>query len=297
MAQHVPLVYPTHAVLTVIGPEHLEKLNDVATVAREECLAFSEASKLGGKIILNLDDEWIAPQRAHYPQATTFTLRSSEKTASLRGEWTVTSESSQLQATWAESSQGPTTTTLSVPLPGKHNAQNLLAAVATAVSIGLTPEEITSGLSKFEGAEGRSQIRTITSPVPATVICDYYNASPVSMNAAFELLAHTGSATSPRMVCLGDMKELGTDELRFHAELAAPLLKTSVGVVLLHGPRMKSLEQSLKNQGFAGTLRHFDDLGALAAEAKKLLQPGMLVLIKGSRSMKMETVWQELQKP
>jgi UDP-N-acetylmuramyl pentapeptide synthase len=60
---------------------------------------------------------------------------------------------------------------------------------------------------------------------------------------------------------------------------------------------MKSLEQSLKNQGFAGTLRHFDDLGALAAEAKKLLQPGMLVLIKGSRSMKMETVWQELQKP
>ena len=294
MERHVPLVRPTHALLTVIGPEHLEKLIDVATVAREECVALHETQKRGGRCLVNLDDPWVAPTLAKLPGAWSFSLDPKGPAATNRidGRYAASEGSGTLDVVIPGGS-----VRLDLPLPGRHNAQNLLAAVAAAACIGLDAGEIRKGLATFEGADGRSQLRALPNPPGALAICDYYNASPVSMAAAFELLAQTGAPDSPRLACLADMKELGTDELRFHAELAGPLLKSGVSAVLLHGPRMRSLEESLRKSGFSGTLRHFDDLAALATEARRLLQPGSVVLIKGSRSMKMETVWQELQKP
>jgi UDP-N-acetylmuramoyl-tripeptide--D-alanyl-D-alanine ligase len=291
MAQHVPVVKPTHTVLTVIGPEHLEKLIDVPTVAREECLAFHETRKLGGSCVVNLDDPWIARELSKLPGAWSFGIDQVPGTPGVAGTHR-TSEGRNL----LDVELGGTELTLEVPLPGRHNAQNLLAAVTTAAAIGLTTQEIQKGLATFEGAEGRSQIRPLPSSSGTLVICDYYNASPVSMGAAFQLLAQTGTPQATRIACLADMKELGTDELKLHSELSSPLLKSGATVVLLHGTRMKSLFDALKKTGFSGTLAHFDDLHTMAAEARRLAAPGSVILIKGSRSMKMETVWQELMK-
>ncbi len=292
MAQHVPLVKPTHTVLTVIGPEHLEKLIDVPTVAREECLAFHETKTLGGTCIVNLDDPWIAREHSKLPKAWSFGLDQVPASPGVAGNHRIAEGRSILDVEL----QG-TELSLEVPLPGRHNAQNLLAAVATAAAIGLTPQEIQKGLATFEGAEGRSQIRPLPSSAGTLVICDYYNASPVSMGAAFQLLAQTGAPQATRIACLADMKELGTEELRFHAELSQPLMTSGASVILLHGSRMKSLFDALEKSGFTGTLAHFEDLPSLAAEARKAATPGSVILIKGSRSMKMETVWAELQKP
>ncbi|NDD91129.1 hypothetical protein EBZ37_03490 [bacterium] len=170
------------------------------------------------------------------------------------------------------------------------------ATLATAACLGLSAQEIQKGMSLFQGAEGRSQIRELPFSAGTHVICDYYNASPVSMDAAFSLLAQTGKPHSPRIACLADMKELGTEELQFHASLAPALIRSGVSTVLLHGPRMKSLLESLRSLNFKGKLQHFDDLSSMTQELKKTLVPGSVVLIKGSRSMKMETLWMELQK-
>ncbi len=279
MIQHIDCVRPTHAVLTVIGPEHLENLKDIPTVAREELLALSETLKLGGKVAVNLDDPWIAAARGN----VTFSL---ESPAALRG-WVRDLETLHVQL------EGGASFELPLPLPGRHNAQNLLAATAVAHLVGLSAEEIRQGILKFQGAEGRSQVRELAGPVQ--VICDYYNASPVSMKAAFELLASTGTPHARRWACLADMKELGENELQFHRDLATGLLATRPAGILLHGTRMQSLLAELKSRGYPGLLEHHESPEAIASALRPHLGAGDVVLIKGSRSMKMEKTWEALK--
>ena len=290
MIQHVDSVCPTHAVLTVIGPEHLENLKDIPTVAREELLSLSETLKKGGKIAIHLDDPWIASlahtlsQTAAGDRSITFSLENPQ--ANLLG-----SLDSNHQLTVQ---MGAESIRLPVPLPGRHNAQNLMAAVSVAHQLGLTGDEILRGLNTFSGAEGRSQIRELKPQ--RKVICDYYNASPVSMKAAFELLSQTGSPQSDRWACLADMKELGDQELQFHRDLAPLLLSASPHGVLLTGPRMMSLREELLTRGYTGVLKHFENPESLAEFLQTQLTANSVVLIKGSRSMKMERVWESLQK-
>lgn len=283
MVQHIDCVRPTHAVLTVIGPEHLENLKDIPSVAREELLALSETLQIGGKIAVNLDDPWVAPTQG----GLTFSL---SVPAQIRGELAGADE---LRVTLPTGDQ----LTLTLPLPGRHNAQNLLAATAVAHLTGLAPSEIEAGLKKFQGAEGRSEVRRLEKPVQAEAICDYYNASPVSMKAAFELLASTGAPTARRWACLADMKELGENELQFHRELADELLATRPAGILLHGPRMESLLMELRSRGYSGVLEHHDSPEKIALSLRPRLSSGDVVLIKGSRSMKMEKTWESLVDP
>jgi UDP-N-acetylmuramoyl-tripeptide--D-alanyl-D-alanine ligase len=305
MSRHIECVHPTQAVLTVIGPEHLENLKDVPTVAREELIALEDTLALGGRVAIHLDDPWIAPfaevakqdekpAAAAGPAANTlFSLRSKheEPRATVRGSLTA---GATLEITTETAGSAGERFELPLPLPGRHNAQNLLAAVSVAIQAGLTPAEIARGLESFSGAEGRSQVRPL--PPSRLVICDYYNASPVSMEAAFELLAATGETSAARWACLADMKELGPDELKFHRELAPRLLATRPKGVLLHGDRMKSLFEELRLRGYTGELAHFETPEALAAALRTKLGPGDVVLIKGSRSMKMEKVWESLSR-
>ncbi len=293
MASHIACVHPTQAVLTVIGPEHLENLKDVPTVAREELIALQDTLALGGRVAIHLDDPWIAPFAGFAPpdSSSLFSLQAQadEPRATVRGLLT---ERGTLEITTVNSDPAKARFELPLPLPGRHNAQNLLAAVAVALQAGLTPAEITRGLEGFSGAEGRSQVRPLSPS--RLVICDYYNASPVSMKAAFELLASTGEASAPRWACLADMKELGPDELRFHRELAPLLLSACPRGVLLHGERMKSLLDELRSQGYTGVLEHHESPEGLATALRARLETNAVVLIKGSRSMKMEKVWEQL---
>jgi UDP-N-acetylmuramoyl-tripeptide--D-alanyl-D-alanine ligase len=92
------------------------------------------------------------------------------------------------------------------------------------------------------------------------------------------------------------MKELGPDELKFHRELAPLLLAARPTGILLQGPRMKSLLEELRARGFSGTLEHFESPEQLAEALRARLEANAVVLIKGSRSMKMEKVWELLSR-
>ncbi|MCM2279772.1 MAG: UDP-N-acetylmuramoyl-tripeptide--D-alanyl-D-alanine ligase [Oligoflexia bacterium] len=301
MAQHMEIVGATVSVLTAIGPEHLEKLQDIPTVAREEGIALTAVAQAGGSVVINLDDPWIRPF-----SLTLRTLKKqvfslpvdlpAEAIARLPKEAVI--GTANRDATEVEIlGGGMTGERFTLPLPGLHNARNFLAAVAVARHLGLSTQEIRKGLATFQGAEGRSQIREL--PGKTFVLCDYYNASPASMAAGLELLTQVaGRATppAPRWACLADMLELGPDEERFHRELADKLVALGIEHVLLFGPRMAALADELGNRGFKGEAIHFPGQRELAAHLLSGIAPGDAILIKGSRGMKMEEIWKIIDK-
>lgn len=284
MERHLGLVLPTAAVVTAIGAEHLEKLGDLATVAREEALALRRVAAQSGLVAVNLDDPWLAPlfEKLASPAKIGFTLTAgparpgvlSGRVSEAFDELHVDGEAFRL------------------PLPGTHNASNLLAALAMAAGLGISPAEIRRGLASFRPPAGRSEIRRAgDGPL---VVCDYYNANPTSMAAALDLLASI-AVPGAKWACLGDMLELGPGQERLHRDLAGPIRRAGVAHVLLAGPRMASLAAELAAGGFPGRLQHFPGVPELAAALARQVGAGDAVLVKGSRGMRMEQVWQALE--
>lgn len=287
MIQHVKLVQPDLAILTSIGPEHLEKLKDLPTVAQEECILLSETLRAGGQACISLDDPWI--QKMHFEphqKITGFTLNSEKNPdhRTVRGSWNP--DSNTLEVSYRNQ-----TFVLSCPLEGRHNASNLLAACTLALNLGLTSDEIQAGLQTFHGAPGRSELKSFSNGT--TVLCDYYNANPSSMVAAMELLS--AKPGGKLIACLGDMLELGALEESLHRGLADTLIQRGFAQVLLFGERMRWLENALKRKKFSGHVRCFESKKDLTHELLGLLSDGDRILIKGSRGMKMEDIWEDIR--
>ena len=152
-----------------------------------------------------------------------------------------------------------------------------------------------AGLKTFNAPTKRSAIQK--NPAGMILIGDHYNASPASMRAAFSLFkdaARIHQSNGKRYVCLGDMLELGDNEEKYHRDLASDLVGVPVDGVFLYGERMKWLHSELEKLGFSGHLGHFSDHKSLSQKLLMALQVGDTVLIKGSRGMRLERVWDNL---
>jgi UDP-N-acetylmuramoyl-tripeptide--D-alanyl-D-alanine ligase len=295
MKQHMELVAATAAVLTTIGPEHLEKLRDVPTVAQEEGIALTFVAHSGGLVAINLDDPWIKPHAKTIRSGTKLTYGMDDAEAQIKGTYDSQAGTLRVQNT-LKNEKTNETTTYPLPIAGLHNARNALAAIAIATGLGLTSSEITAGLKKFKNPDGRSEVREVgKSNRKIRVVCDYYNANPTSTEAGLDLLDLVAKK-SKRFACLADMLELGTDEEKFHRNLSGPILKHSVEHVFLYGTRMKALQDELKKKNFNKDFRHFSDHDEMFKALTEKVQSGDTVLIKGSHSMKMEKVWESLKK-
>ena len=302
MSQHMELVKPTAALLTAIGPEHLEKLKDVPTVAHEESIALRAVAQDQGSIIVNLDDAWIEPL-ARLDSKTklgySLKLRHHDFLNVLYGQ--SQEHKDQGDEVFCITLNDQQVLQVRPPLPGQHNLSNLLGAIAMAYSLGLSFSEIERGLKTFKGAEGRSDVRVLAGST--TVLCDYYNAQPASMKAGIQMLcdfhfkARTQGANPlrKRWAVLGDMLELGDAEEVFHREIADQLIEEGIENVLLYGPRMIFLFDELKTRGYQGYHAHFKTHTELTQALTSRFQPGDTLLIKGSRGMRMEEVWKMVE--
>lgn len=299
MKKHIELVLPTASLLTAIGPEHLEKLIDVPTVAKEEALALTLTAKSGGVTVVNMDDPWIRkihPQLVFSQQVWRcgmLPIASADEAADSKitqGDWIESTTAGQLDTLKITRENG-SQFELSLPLPGRHNASNLLLAVAMALALELSPIEIQRGLAQFQGAYGRSELRVLPQNTP--VVCDYYNANPSSVEAGLDVLSQVARAQGARAkhAVLGDMLELGALEEQMHRDLSKSIASHAIERVFLFGPRMKWLEDELKKSGFHGEVLHFADHQTLANRLISVFRLGDALLIKGSRGMKMEEVW------
>jgi UDP-N-acetylmuramoyl-tripeptide--D-alanyl-D-alanine ligase len=170
---------------------------------------------------------------------------------------------------------------LELVLPGRHNLENLLAAIATARCAGISWDGIERGVRAVRPAYHRG---VIVEWKNATIYDDTYNSNPYALGRALELMAQA-DVTGRRIAVIGDMLELGEQELQFHRDSGANIPRT-VDVVCGVGTRSRALLDGARAAGFEESqLRHFTDAEAAGAFLRAFVQPGDLVLIKGSRGV------------
>jgi len=176
--------------------------------------------------------------------------------------------------------QGSVATTLHQP--GRHNVQNALAATACALAAHVSLGAVAQGLAAFEPVAGRTRVAMLRRDGAAvTLVDDSYNANPDSVRAAIDVLAEL---PGPRWLVLGDMAEVGEQGPAFHAEVGDYARARRIEQCWSAGPSSAGL----------GWGRHFGDTASLIA-ALRDAPAAASVLVKGSRSMKMEEVVRALR--
>ena len=170
---------------------------------------------------------------------------------------------------------------------GKHQVKNTLIAMLIARQLGLSNEQIRKALKHVALTDMRMQ--QVNGTNGALFINDAYNAAPTSVKAAIQFIA-SSTIRPEKWLVLGDMLELGLDEQRFHEELAQEIHANQISYVCLYGPRMGYLYEVLKKRFDAEHLLHTQDDYTPIIEKLQQASNESIVLLKGSRGMKLETI-------
>ena len=171
-------------------------------------------------------------------------------------------------------------------LPGRHNLENLLAAIAAARSIGISWEGIERGIGELKPASHRG---VVVQWKGATLYDDTYNSNPYALSRALALLKQA-DVKGRRIAVIGDMLELGDQELQFHYKSGRDI-PNAVDVIVGVGRRSESLLEGARAAGFSeDRLHHFADAEAAAEFLERYIRPGDLVLIKASRGIGLDRI-------
>lgn len=273
------LTKPTVAVITNAGVAHIEGLGSVEAVARAKGEIFEGLSG-DGVAIINADDNHATLWRklAENRRIIDFGINQpAQVSAQLQPHSSAVQWQLKLPTGCAE---------IRLRVPGQHNIRNALAAAATAIAVGINKQAIIAGLQAFKGMQGRMQEKR--GLYNATLIDDTYNANPESMKAALAVLA---SAAGKKVLVLGDMAELGPTAAEFHHQIGVEAAQAGIEELLALGDLSKYTAA-----GFGSSARHFTTMDALLAEAEKLLDINVTMLVKGSRFMQMERVIRRLER-
>ncbi|MBF0138266.1 MAG: UDP-N-acetylmuramoyl-tripeptide--D-alanyl-D-alanine ligase [Magnetococcus sp. DMHC-1] len=179
---------------------------------------------------------------------------------------------------------------LTVRHPGRFMVANAVAAATAAHAAGADPATIATALAAFQPEAGRGGIRQ--SPHGWRVVDDTYNANPGSMAVALDSLAHL-APPGHRVAVLGDMLELGPTTASIHAGLAESVRQAAVDRLFTAGPCMAALHQAVKNDA-GRDCQHRDDPAQWLGDIRSRLGTDDVVLVKGSRGMRMERIVQDL---
>ena len=275
------LAKPDIAVITNCSAEHLQGLGDLMGVKRENASITDGLDPKQGLLIVNGDDAELMKVLETWPgRKLTFGFNSTN----------------QLFATDVRTDEKGCHFTLNnnpktkffVPMLGRHSAANALAAIAVARRMGVSEEGIVAGLAQATGPDMRLQLQTTRGDV--TVLNDAYNANPASMKAALETASHLPTR-GRRFAVVADMLELGKSSERFHKEIGSFAVTCKFDGLVCVGPEARLIMDAALAAGMeASKVRHFADSAAAAPDVARMLSSGDLVLLKGSRGMKLERV-------
>ena len=273
IAYLAPLGAPTVAVITNAQRAHLEGMGDMDEVAREKGSIFSGLTA-DGVAVVNADDAYAGLWRQ---MAGAHAVRSFgiERSADVLGAVRQHALETELVLQSAEGK-----TELRLPVPGRHNARNAVAAAAACLAAGVPLSAVVAGLESFAGVKGRLQKRP--GIAGAVVLDDTYNANPDSVRAGIDVLAAT---IGHKVLVLGDMGEIGEASGQYHDEIGGYAKSQGIDRLFALGD---ASQQAVRN--FGEGARHFCNIDKLIAAVNKELGPETTVLVKGSRFMKMERV-------
>lgn len=266
-------IAPPHiAAVTNVSAAHLERLGTVAGVAEAKAGIY-RGLREGGIAVINADEEWAGYFRAQAGshQVADFAI---DEPANFRAENLVLGQQSRFRlCTPAGSCQ------IELPLPGRHNVMNALAAAAMAQLAGASLEQVAAALAGAEAVTGRQRRLQVQGGV---LYDDSYNANPGSLGAAIGTLA---LEPPPRWLILGDMAELGPEAPIWHARCGE--LARQQGIERLYTIGPLSHEAAV---AFGPQASHHQDIDSLIDAVRADWRPGVTALIKGSRSARMERV-------
>jgi UDP-N-acetylmuramoyl-tripeptide--D-alanyl-D-alanine ligase len=274
IAELCAVARPGVALVTSIGPEHLELVGSVEEVARANAEAI--ASLPAGGIAIVPRDE---PLLDAYLGRDDIDLRTFDRAAvELVGE-------GGAGARWRFRVAGHDVE-LELPFDQRHMAENALAALTAYHALQLPLERAQEGAARVAFSPWRSEVRRLAGG--GLVVNDAYNANPVSMRAALVDL-DARAAGRRRVAVLGEMAELGPDADRYHAEIGALLGALGIEVVVAVG------EQARAYLGAAPEERWIADAAGFGAVAD-VVKPGDAVLVKASRAVGLEGIAAEIEK-
>jgi len=179
-----------------------------------------------------------------------------------------------------------------IPMLGKHNANNALAAIAVGRAFGIPDELIAEGLSGFQ--QSGMRIEPVEGKNGTTLWNDAFNANPTSMKAALSLLAST-EGYGRKFAVLGDMLELGRDEVGLHREIGALLSPELIDFVFTYGELGGHIAAAASERYEPGKVAAFRSKEELAQKLEETAAPGDLILVKASRGMMMETIIESMR--
>jgi len=274
---------PDIAVITQVGPSHLEGLRDLDGVSGEK-MGIVAGLREHGVLIVGLDHQGVFDRaRALGCHLITFGMSERADVSALR--------------VWREGSRLGFETndrcTVELPAAGLHNVSNALAALAACRRLGLTTRQFADALRDFQPVPGRLSARQVNG---ITILDDSYNANPSSMAAALAEIASRTAAGRRIFVC-GDMCELGAASEQYHRDLGRAIAAAPVDLLLTVGSQAARTAEAALEAGMGrARVQRCTTAKRLARLIKALLHDEDVILVKGSRAMALEEVVRALER-
>ncbi len=281
------LLEPQVAIITTIGPVHLEFFDSVAGIADAKSEIFAGLGT-DGVAILPRDSEWFnhLAGRAKERGVQSLVSFGSGKEADFHLICMEGREDGS--AVVAATPKG--TLRYKIGMPGSHWAVNSLAALAAVDAVGGDMEEAALAFEDLTPGAGRGQRTTVQLPAggSVTVIDESYNANTASVNAALQVARMAANSTNGRCIAvLGDIRELGSAASQMHADLAPRLLANRIDRIFLCGEHMAHLAAALAPDTAA---HHAQTSGELVDPLLKILEPNDVIVVKGSLGTNMRPI-------
>jgi UDP-N-acetylmuramoyl-tripeptide--D-alanyl-D-alanine ligase len=268
IAELTAIAKPEVGLIVNVGPVHLEQLGSLEAVAAAKA-ELIDGLAAGSAIVLPANEPLLTPYRRKDLRTYTFGEGGDVELAQVRDDGLVLIRAGErcfaLRPSFAQT----------------YNLHNLLAAVAVARVLGIEPSESLD--VSFSALRGERRYL----PGGILLINDCYNANPMSMRAALDDLSETAAAR--RVAVLGDMLELGRQELSLHREIGAYAVARGVQLLVTVGQRAEAM-RAVEADHPAMEVHSVPDAGAAARLLSQLLREGDAVLVKGSRETRLERV-------
>lgn len=269
---------PDVAIITNAGNAHLQGFGSIKGVAAAKGEIYQGLSE-NGLAIFNRDDDYSDYWQSLCKERKILSFSMRDKSATVYGEW-------QQRQTGIELSvvAGKEKFVIQMKVFGVHNAMNALAAICAARALNINSKKIVDGLAAFSPVKGRLNIHSVAENL--CVIDDTYNANPASLSAAMDVLAEM---PGEHWLVLGDMGELGEDDIRLHFDAGVRARESGVSRLLALGQSSRHAVEAFGEGGI-----FFNNRDELVEYIKENQSEALGILIKGSRFMHMEQIVESL---
>ena len=284
MTRLTRIAKPDTCVITNIGTCHLENLGDRDGVLKAKTEIF-QSMQPSGHIVLNGDDDKLATVDGYHGVKPVFFGLDAK-----RDVYADQIVSRGLKGVSCRIHMGKDAFDVLVPTPGIHMVYNALAAAAVGRIYGLTIEEIKRGIESLETIRGRFKMIETENFL---VVDDCYNANPMSMKASLDVL-HDGEGR--RVAILGDMGELGENEISLHEEVGEHAAKCGIDVCICVGELSSHIAEAARKADPDFEVHYEKDRESLLKNLGGYVHKGDTILVKASHFMKFEEVVDALEK-